>query len=174
MCLWKILYAVLFLSWLKFEIRKKNIRFFYYFWWRKILLEKLFESTRTCVQKSNGYGRGINFMSKRTRMIYKPLTTCFGIAFCVLLPRFFQILLTLPFCCILPNFDFFEISKSRPDKNSTVSKKFSQQNYELLKIPMQKIWVKNLLWIKSYSLRNSFIFKSVKLTTAHPVYIYRV
>ena len=52
---------------------------------------------------------------------------------------FFQILLTLSFCNILPNFDFFEISKSRPDINITVPKKFSQQNYELLKIPMQKI-----------------------------------
>ena len=96
----------------------------------------------------------------------------FWYCFCVLLPRFFQILLTLPFCCILPNFDFFEISKSRPDKNITVSKVFFQQNYELLKIPMQKIWVKNLLWIKSYILMNSFIFKNVWLTTAHHVYIY--
>ena len=33
---------------------------------------------------------------------------------------------------------------------------------------MQKIWVKNLLWIKSYSLRNSFILKSVYLNYVTP------
>ena len=103
-------------------------------------------------------------------MNYKPLSTCFGIAFVFFYPCFSRFSRTMALCAILLNFDFFEISKSRPDKNSTVSKTFSQQNYELLKIPMQKIWVKILLWIKSYSLRNSFIFKSVKLTMLHPVY----
>ena len=127
---------------------KKKAGFFIYFWWRKIILEKLFESTRTCVQKSNEYGRGINFMSKRTRKNYKALSTCFGIAFVFYYHCFSRFSRSMALCAILLNFDFFEISKSRPDKNSTVSKKFSQQNYELLKIPMQKIWVKNLLWNK--------------------------
>ena len=129
MCLWKILYAVLFLSWLKFEIRKKNIRFFYYFWWRKILLEKLFESTRTCVQKSNGYGRGINFMSKRTRMNYKPLSTCFGIAFVFYyhcFSRFYWRCHFVAFCQIL-----------------TFSK---YQNLVLIKISLYKKLFPNKIW----------------------------
>ena len=155
------------------RFKKKSCFFFIYFWWRKILLEKLFESTRTCVQKSNGYGRGINFTSKRTRMNYKPLSTCFGIAFVFYYHCFSRFYWTMALCAILPNFDFFEISKSRPDKNITVSKKFSQQNYELLKFPMQKLWVKNLLWIKSYSFLNSFIFKNVKLTMSHPVPLWK-
>ena len=70
----------------------------------KILLEKLFESTRTCVQKSNGYGRGINFMSKRIRKNYKALSTCFGIAFVFFYPcfcRFYWRCHFVAFCQIL-------------------------------------------------------------------------
>ena len=61
MCLWKILYAVLFLSGRNFEIRKKK-HWVFISGEEKILLEKLFGSTRTRAQKSNGYGWGINFM----------------------------------------------------------------------------------------------------------------